>query len=64
MTKQDVIEQIGQRTGQGPLISRMVLEAFLGVVKQQLSTGESIYIRGFGSFVPVQRAVKLARNIS
>lgn len=64
MTKQDVIHQINQRTGQDPLISRAVLESFFGVVKQQLAAGESIHVRGFGSFVPTPRAAKLARNIS
>lgn len=63
MTKQDVIGQIYQRTGQDPLISRTVLEAFFRVVKQELSAGESIYVRGFGSFVPAQRAAKVGRNI-
>lgn len=64
MTKQDVIERICQRTGQDPLTSRSVLEAFFGVVKQELSAGESIYVRGFGSFAPVQRGAKVGRNIS
>ena len=64
MTKQDVINQISQQTGQDPLTNRTVLESFFEVVKQQLAAGEAIYVRGFGSFVPVQRGVKIARNIS
>ena len=64
MTKQDVIQQISQRTGQDPPTSRAVIESFFEVVKQQLAAGESIYVRGFGSFVPKQRAAKVARNIS
>lgn len=63
MTKQNVIDQICQRTGQDFLTSRTVVESFFEVVKHQLAAGESIYVRGFGIFVPVQRAPKMARNI-
>lgn len=64
MTKQDVISQISQHTGQDPLTIRAIVESFFEVIKHQLAAGESIYVRGFGSFVPVQRAAKLARNIA
>lgn len=64
MTKQDVINQISQQTGQDSLTSRTVLESFFELVKQQLAAGEAIYVRGFGSFVPTQRGAKVARNIS
>lgn len=63
MTKHDVISQISQRTGQDPLTSRAIVESFFEVVKHRLATGESIYVRGFGSFVPTPRAAKIARNI-
>lgn len=63
MTKQDVLKQIGQRTGKDPLISRVILESFFKVVKQHLAAGESIYVRGFGSFQPKRRAAKVGRNI-
>jgi len=64
MTKQDVINQISQRTGQDSFTSRTVIESFFEVVKQQLAAGESIYVRRFGSFVPTPRAAKVARNVS
>ena len=64
MTKQDVINQIIARTGQDALTSRAVLESFFEVIKHQLAAGESIYVRGFGSFVPTHRAAKVGRNIS
>lgn len=63
MTKQDVIDQIVQRTGQDTLTSRSILESFFEVVKHQLTAGESIHVRGFGSFTPVHRAAKMARDI-
>lgn len=64
MTKQDVISQISQHTGQDPLTIRAVVESFFEVVKHQVAAGESIQVRGFGSFVPVQRGAKVARNIN
>ena len=34
------------------------------VVKDSLSNGENVYLRGFGSFVVKYRAEKVARNIN
>ena len=39
------------------------LESFFSNVKQTLSEGENIYIRGFGSFITKKRAAKVGRNI-
>jgi len=64
MTKQDVISQISQHTGQDPLTIQAIVESFFEVVKHQVAAGESIQVRGFGSFVPVQRGAKVARNIN
>jgi DNA-binding protein HU-beta len=36
----------------------------MDVVKNSLSKGENVYLRGFGSFVIKTRAQKTARNIS
>lgn len=41
-----------------------VIKQFMTVVKDSLSHGENVYLRGFGSFVVKQRAEKTARNIS
>lgn len=41
-----------------------VLESFIRVVKSTLSEGDSIFIRGFGSYVIKKRAQKTARLIS
>ena len=64
MTKQDVINQVSERTGLDGLTSRLVIESFFEVVKDALTEGEPIYIRTFGSFLVKQRAAKMARNIS
>ncbi|RYC66221.1 HU family DNA-binding protein [Spirosoma sordidisoli] len=64
MTKQDVINQVSEKTGLDTLTSRSVIESFFSVVKDALTEGEPIYIRTFGSFILKKRAAKLARNIS
>ena len=64
MTKQDVFNQVSDRTGLDPLTSRSILESFFEVVQSSLIEGEPIYIRTFGSFTLKQRAQKKARNIN
>jgi DNA-binding protein HU-beta len=64
MTKQDVFDQVSERTGIDGLTSRFVIESFFEVVKESLIKGEPIYVRTFGSFILKERAPKVARNIS
>ena len=64
MTKADVINEISEKTGIDKNDVTTTVESFFSVVKESLAEGESIYIRGFGSFVNKKRAKKIARNIS
>ena len=64
MTKADVINEIADKTGIDRLDVQASVEAFFTVVKNSMSEGENIYVRGFGSFVNKKRAKKIARNIS
>ena len=64
MTKADVINEISEKTGIDKNDVTTTVESFFSVVKESLTEGESIYIRGFGSFVNKKRAKKIARNIS
>ncbi|MDH4461695.1 MAG: HU family DNA-binding protein [Spirosomataceae bacterium] len=64
MTKADVIAEIADKTGIDKADVSSALESFFSVVKDNLSKGEPIYVRGFGSFVNKKRAKKVARNIS
>ena len=64
MTKADIVNEIPKSKG---LPTEMVLqsvEAFMEVVKDSLSKGENVYLRGFGSFILKKRSEKTARNIS
>ena len=64
MTKADIIAQISDQTGIDKSDVTTTIEAFFGVVKNNMAEGENIYVRGFGSFVNKRRARKVARNIS
>lgn len=64
MTKADVITQIAEKTGIDKADVSASVEAFFTVIKNSMSEGENIYVRGFGSFINKKRARKVARNIS
>lgn len=64
MTKADIVKEISSRTGIEKEAVLTVVEQFMTVVKDSLSNGENVYLRGFGSFILKQRAEKTARNIS
>ena len=64
MTKLELVKQISQRTGIERQDVFAVLESMMINVKDTVANGETIYLRGFGSFGPKRKAEKTARNIS
>jgi len=64
VTKAEVIAEIANQTGIDKGDVSTTVEAFFKVVKNKMSEGENIYVRGFGSFVNKKRARKIGRNIS
>lgn len=64
VTKADVINEISDKTGIDRSDVQASVEAFFSIVKNSMAEGDSIYVRGFGSFVNKKRARKVARNIS
>lgn len=64
MTKADVINQIADKTGIDKADVTASVEAFFSIIKNSMSSGHNIYVRGFGSFVNKKRKKKIARNIS
>ncbi|TDE10719.1 HU family DNA-binding protein [Dyadobacter psychrotolerans] len=64
MTKAETISRIADKTGIQIDEVEKILEAFFITVKNSVSQGDNIYVRGFGSFIVKQRAKKTARNIS
>jgi DNA-binding protein HU-beta len=64
VTKAEVITDIVERTGIDRADVAVTIEKFFEVVRDQMTRGENIYVRGFGSFINKKRARKVARNIS
>lgn len=63
MRKADIISRVADKTGVPKVDVLMSLETFFSEVKETLSSGDNVYIRGFGSFVTKRRARKVGRNI-
>lgn len=64
MTKAEIVAEISEKTGIEKVTVQVTVEAFMNSVKNSLSRGENVYLRGFGSFIVKQRAEKTGRNIS
>src|SRR5690606_34266342 len=64
MTKADVVAEISEKTGIEKLAVQHSVEAFMESIKDALSSGDNVYLRGFGSFIIKKRAKKTGRNIS
>lgn len=64
MTKAEITNEISRATGIDKDNVLKVVESFMEVVKDSLSNGENVYLRGFGSFIVKERAEKTGRNIS
>ncbi len=64
MTKADIVSKISEETGVEKQAVLATVEAFMDSVKDSLSSGNNVYLRGFGSFIVKERAEKTGRNIS
>lgn len=64
MTKQELVKEISKRTGVDQPTALSVVEGLMEVIKDTLASEDSVYLRGFGSFIPKLRKTKTARNIS
>jgi DNA-binding protein HU-beta len=64
MTKAEIVSEIADKTGVDKMEVLTTVEAFMNSVKNSLSRGENVYLRGFGSFIVKERAEKTGRNIS
>lgn len=64
MTKAEIISEVAMATGLSKREVTAVVEAFMESVKNHLLKKESVFLRGFGSFIIKHRAAKTARNIS
>lgn len=64
MTKADIIKDIQKKTNLSRDLIKLVIDSFMETVKENMSQGENIYLRGFGSFLLKERKEKKARIIT
>ena len=63
MKKLDIIKRISVNVDIDKKHIHNVIENFMNEIKESLSSGENVYLRGFGTFGIKRRAEKTARNI-
>ena len=64
MTKADIINEISEKTGVEKVAVSATVEAFMKIVKTSITSGNNVYLRGFGSFIVKKRAEKTGRIIT
>jgi nucleoid DNA-binding protein len=62
MTKSDIVDVISASTGISRIETEAVVKGFMETVIAALRDGETIELRGFGTFKVVRRAQRVARN--
>ena len=63
MTKQDIVTKLTDKLGIHPNQIKLIIDSFMSEVKDSLETGESVFLRGFGTYSVVTRKKKKAQNI-
>ncbi|MFZ9581561.1 MAG: HU family DNA-binding protein [Crocinitomicaceae bacterium] len=64
MTKADLIAKISEETGLEKNEVSSTVESMMGFIKKSLSSGQNVYLRGFGCFVVLETNKKTGLNIS
>ena len=64
MTKAEIVAQISEKTGIERVAVAAIIEETMVTIKDSLTHGENVYLRGFGTFGIIERKEKLARNIT
>lgn len=62
VTKQDLVQRAAFQTGASQAKTRQVMDEFLRVIGEELQVGQTIEIRGFGTFLTRTRQPRPARN--
>jgi DNA-binding protein HU-beta len=62
MTKADIVDIVASSTGISKIETEAVVKGFIETVIEAMKSGQTIELRGFGSFKVVKRAKRVARN--
>ena len=63
MIEEELIARISERTGIKEKAVTRIIERMKKTMKKNLIAGEGIYLRGFGTFLIVERKAKIGQNI-
>tara|TARA_S200000501_G_C20632494_1_gene659589 strand:- start:256 stop:555 length:300 start_codon:yes stop_codon:yes gene_type:complete len=64
LTKLDLIKKIASSTGLERGEVSVVIENLMFEIKDSISNKNSVYLRGFGTFLAKKKAKKMGRNIT
>jgi DNA-binding protein HU-beta len=64
MTKKDVAAKMAEKTELSSEQCEQAINVFMKIVTESVHAKKSVYLRGFGTFLPKQRKEKKGRNIS
>tara|TARA_B100000700_G_C15020049_1_gene845235 strand:- start:1399 stop:1683 length:285 start_codon:yes stop_codon:yes gene_type:complete len=64
MTKAEIVSKISEKTGVEKTTATVVVESLMLEIKESIKNNESVFLRGFGTFLAKQRKEKTGRNIS
>jgi len=64
MTKAEIVNKIAKNSGLDKAAVLTIVDELMESIKGSLASGESVFLRGFGSFILKERAAKTARNIT
>lgn len=64
MTKAELVSIMAKKTGVERLVVSTIVESLMDEVKNSLSKGEDVHLRGFGSFIVKHRAQKTGRILA
>ena len=64
MTKAEIISRISEKTGVEKTTALVVVESLMLEIKESIRQNESVFLRGFGTFLARKRKEKTGRNIS
>ena len=64
MTKAEIVSKISERTGIEKTTASVVVESLMLEIKESIKQDESVFLRGFGTFLAKERKEKTGRNIS
>ncbi|MCQ2275114.1 MAG: integration host factor subunit beta [Bacteroidales bacterium] len=64
MTKAEIVARISKKTGIEKVAVQATVEEMMNTIKETMSEGNQVYLRGFGTFEIKHRAAKTGRNIT